>query len=66
MGFSDIFIHTKAQANFFFFFFFFFWGGGGGKNFEFQYFWGIQKSEYFRGMKILWIFSWVITELNYI
>ena len=55
MGFSDIFIHTKAQANF--------WGV---KHFEFQYFWGIQKSEYFRGMKILWIFSWVITELNYI
>ena len=26
------------------------------KNFEFQYFEGFQKNEYFKGMKILWIF----------
>ena len=27
----------------------FFWGGGGGQNFEFQYFGGFQKDEYFLG-----------------
>ena len=31
----------------------------GGSKFEFQFFFGFQKNEYFRGMKILWIFLWV-------
>ena len=30
----------------------------GVQNFEFQYFLGFQKTDYFRGMKILWIFFW--------
>ena len=30
----------------------------GVQNFEFQYFWGVQKNEYFLGMTILWIFIW--------
>ena len=28
------------------------------QNFEFQYFWGFHKTEYFWGMKILWILFW--------
>ena len=57
-------------------------GGGGGtlifhtyvglgyfwvKNFEFQYFYGVfRKLNIFGGMKILWIFFWFITNLDYI
>ena len=44
------------SISFFFFFFFFFLGGGGG---------GGQKNEYFWGMKILWIFLWVLAKLDY-
>ena len=45
-GYSDIFIHTLALAIF------------GGSKFEFQYFGGFQKSEYFGGMNILWLSFW--------
>ena len=30
--------------------------GGGGKILNFNIFWGFQKTEYFGGMKIMWIF----------
>ena len=37
------------------------------KNFEFQYFYGVfRKLNNFGGMKILWIFFWFITNLDYI
>ena len=37
-------------------FHFFFFGGGGG---------GFRKMNFFLGMKILWIFLWVITKLDW-
>ena len=37
------------------------------QNFDFQFFWGgLRKTEYFWGMKILWIFFGIITKLDYI
>ena len=38
----------------------------GVQNFEYQYFWGFQKKEYFMGMKILWIFLWGHCKLDYV
>ena len=45
------FVYIRRFVVFFCFFFF-------GSIFEFQYFWGFHKTEYFLGMKILWIFFW--------
>ena len=36
------------------------------KNFEFQYFGGFQRNDYFWGMTILWIFWGAIAKLDYI
>ena len=38
----------------------------GFKNLNINIFGGFQKNDYFRGMKILWIFFAVITKLDYI
>ena len=37
----------------------------GGSNFEVPFFWGFKKNENFWGLKVLWIFFWVITKLDY-
>ena len=44
------------------------WSFFGVPNFEFQSFGGGggSKNEFFWGLKILWIFFWVITKLDYI
>ena len=48
-------------------FFFFLGGGGGVQKFEFLYFWGFQKNEYFLGYEdFVDIFWGVTTKLAYI
>ena len=58
-GATLIFSYIRRPGPFFFFLFFFLGGGGGVQNLEFQYFWGVQKNEYFLGYenfvdKIFW------------
>ena len=54
-GYSDIFIHTLAQA--------ILWGF---KILNFSMFWVFQKNEYFGGMKILLMIWGFITKFDYI
>ena len=39
---------------------------GGGGTLIFSYYFFFQKTEYFGGLKILWIFFWAIIKLDYI
>ena len=54
-GYSDIFIHMYRLGSFIL----------GFRILNLNIFGGFQKNNIFGGMKILWIFFWVITKLDY-